>query len=62
MYDYCDFEERCGACGPWRSVVYLNMPDTSSVCPSRTQEFVSEPAIACGVQEPSDTKCVSVTY
>ena len=27
-----------------------------------TQKFVSGPAIACRIQEPSDAKCVSLTY
>ena len=60
-YVYCDFEERCGIPGPWRRVAHLNMSDSSSVCPSGTQKFVKDSAIACGIQEPSNAKCVSIT-
>ena len=52
----------CGTAGPWTRVAYLNMSDSSSVCPSGTQMFVSGSAIACGIQEPSDPTCISFTY
>ena len=43
-------------------MAYLNMSDSSSVCPSGTQKLVSGSAIACGIQEPSNPTCVSITH
>ena len=51
-YVYCDFdEERCGIPGPWNRVTYFNISDSSSVCPSGTQEFVQGSAVSGGLQE-----------
>ena len=57
---YCSFEEKCGTAGPWTRVAYLNMSDSSSVCPSGTQKFVSGSVVACGISEPLGTTCVSI--
>ena len=57
---YCSFEQKCGTVGPWRRVAYLNMSDSSSVCPCGTQKFVNGAAIACGIQEPSNPICLTV--
>ena len=54
-YIYCAFT-RCGIPGPWARVAYLSMSDSSSVCPSGTQMFVSGSVTACGLQEPSNQK------
>ena len=61
-YVYCSFEEKCSTAGPWTRVAYLNMSDSSSVCRSGTQKFVSGSATASGLQEPlsSGVMCVSV--
>ena len=61
-YVYCAYEERCATAGPWTRVAHLNMSDSNSVCPNGTQKFVNGSAIACGIQEPSDAMCVSITY
>ena len=44
----------------WTRVSYLNMSDSSSVCPSGTQHFSNGTIIACGIQEPSGPGCVSI--
>ena len=62
-YVYCSFE-KCGTVGPWTRVAYLNMSESSSVCPSGTQKFVNGSAIACGIQEPGSSSgaCASITF
>ena len=60
-YVYCSFEEKCGTAGPWTRVAYLNMSDCSSACPNGSQQFVNGSTIACGIQEPSDPGCVSIS-
>ena len=60
-YVYCAFHEKCGAAGPWTRVTYLNMSDSSSVCPNGTQKFITWSDITRGIQEPSNPKCVSIT-
>ena len=60
-YVYCSFEEKCGTAGLWTRVAYLNMSDSSSVCPSGTKKIVNGSAIACGIEDPNGSKCVSVT-
>ena len=49
-------------CVCWTRVAYLNISDSSSVCPSGTQEFEHGSVRAPGIQEPSDAICVSITY
>ena len=46
---------------PWTRVAYLNMSDSSSVCPPGTQKFVNGSAIVCGIQDSSIGTCVSIT-
>ena len=58
-YVYC--EERWDIPGAWRRVAYLNMSDSSSVCPSGTQKFEQGSAIACGIQEPNGPKCAQIS-
>ena len=47
---------------PWTRVAYLNMSDSSSVCPNGTQKFVSGSAIACGIPDSPSGTCVSITH
>lgn len=60
---YCDFDRQCGCEGPstWTRVAYLNMSNSSHVCPTNWATYIS-PVRSCGRGSEGHGGCSVTVY
>ena len=61
-YVYCHMEELCSSRGGWTRIAYLDMSDSTEVCPPGFKPYQSGGVKACGRQSSSGPGCQSVKF
>ena len=59
---YCHMEELCSSGGGWTRIAYLDMSDSTEMCPSGFRLYQSGGVRACGRQSFGDFSCQSVKF
>ena len=62
MYVYCHMEELCSSGGGWTRIAYLDMSDSTEVCPPGFKLYQSGGLRACGRQSSNSAGCQSVKF
>ena len=59
---YCHMEELCRSGGGWTRIAYLDMSDSTEVCPPGFKLYQSGGVRSCGRQSPNSGSCQSVKF
>ena len=59
---YCHMEDLCSSGGGWTRIAYLDMSDSTEVCPSGFRLYQSEGVRVCGRQTSNSGGCQSVKF
>ena len=59
---YCHMEELCSAVGGWTRIAYLDMSDSTEVCPPGFRLYQLGSVRACGRQSSNSGSCQSVKF